>query len=121
MRFKNKAIILSVASLLVAMVVTIILIRRRGRKVFLKDEYRLNDEAYVYVFNRDLEGRKYFNGTLDYVVLPYNYEKLAYEADDGVKHVMYPVKAYGILQPNGNIQKLRLKEYTYIDKGYLSL
>jgi len=118
---KKKEILLLSAAALLVIVTIIVIIRRRGRKVYLKDEYRLNDETYVYVFNRDLEGRKYFNGTLDYVVLPYNFEKLAFEADDGVKHVMYPVKAYGMLQPNGKIQKLKLKEYAYIDRGYLSL
>ena len=118
---RNKIIILSVASLLVIVVVAIVLIRRRGRKVYLKPEYRLNEDEYIYVFDRNLGNRKFFKGTLDYVVLPYNYEKLSFEADDGIKHVMYPVKAYGWLQPNGRIEKINLKEYTYIDRGYLSL
>lgn len=125
MKKSNKILILSAVVLLIV-VVLIIVIRRRGRKVYLSEEFRLNPDYYVYLYDKFLSNstRTYHNGNLDYVVLPHNYQKFAvYDTDAYGNQAAeyYPVKALGVLQANGNITRVNLNEYAYINPAYLAL
>lgn len=122
----NKTLFLSVASLLILSVIAFVLVRRRGRKVYLSGEYRLNDNEFVYLYDKTLSdsNRVFYKGTLDYVILPYNYRKLAIGGQDAYGNVAvtyYPVKAIGYLQPNGKIVKVNFKDYAYVNPAYLEL
>lgn len=122
---RNKIIILSAVALLVVILV-IVVIRRRGRKIYLSDEYRLNPDEYVYLYDESLnEGSKvFYKGNLEYVVIPYNFQKKAVNDVDVYGNPVatyYPVIAIGYLQPNGKVQRVNLKNTAYINPAYINL
>ena len=122
---KKEILLLSAAALLIVTAIVIV-IRRRGRKVYLSPEYRLNENEYVYLYGKTLsnEDSKFFKGNLDYVVIPYNYKKSQINSVDAYGAfavTYYPVKAIGVLQPNGKIQRVNLRGYAYINPAYLEM
>ena len=113
---KTKTIILSAVALLVLMI-AVILIRRRGRKVYLKDKYRLNNAYYIEVRpEEDWENYIFYNGTLDYVVVPYKARTIS---SDGSEFVQ--ITGIGELGSDGKVRRLRLKGSQFVDTRYLNL
>lgn len=115
---RNKIIILSVASLLIIAIVAIILIRRRGRKVYLKEKYRLNTAYRIWIVPDvgDYDRGKYFDGILDYVVIKPDAPTLT--GDDGGG--LIAVKAVGI-QFSDSVRRFNLDGTYYIETKYLDI
>lgn len=114
---KKKEILLLSAAALLVIVTTIVLIRRRGRKVYLKDEYRLNSNYYINVHPEgNWEDFIYYNGTMDYVVVPY---KSSTVESDGSTYIQ--VSAIGELGSDGKVRRMKLKGSNYVDTRYLNL
>lgn len=121
-RLNNRTLLLS-ASVLLVVAVTVIVIRRRGRKVYLAEHYRLNENTYVYLHYKsegasDFDSRQFFKGTLDYVVVPWNYKDDVWTMD-GVYY--YPVTAIGYLMPDGKVKRVKLDSRAYIASRYIGI
>lgn len=126
MKKSTKILSLSAAALLV-LVIAVILIRRRGRKVYLKDEYKGSDYN-IYVFSSDFSNSVFYQGTLEYVILPFDYEKRVWvnteglvEPDGSLLKDYVPVKSVGVEQPSGRIKNIHLKGGGYIASDVLNL
>lgn len=116
MKKSTKILSLSAAALLV-IVIAIILIRRRGRKVYLKDKYRLNNAYYIEIRPEgDWENYIFYNGTLEYVIVPY---KARTVSSDGSEFVQ--VSGIGELGSDGKVRRLKLKGSQFVDTRYLNL
>ena len=114
MKINTNTLLLSAAALLIV-VILIIVIRRRGRKVNLKEEYRLNEDSVIYIFDKDNGNYVWYKGVLDYVVLPFNYQKKKWYNTDGINEPdgtlfaeYVPVKSIGYKMPSGKIKTVRL-------------
>ena len=118
MKLNNKTLILSAASLLVVLVIAIVLIRRRGRKVYLKEKYRLNPAYRIWIVPEvgDYDRGKYFDGILDYVVIKPDASTLT---DDNGQELV-AVKAVGI-QFSDSVRRFNLDGTYYIETRYLDL
>lgn len=119
MKRSAKILSLSAAALLVV-VVSIILIRRRGRKVYLKDKYRLNRNYQIWIHpESDWFNYLYYEGTLDYVIVPHNAEETS---SDGKEYIQ--ITGIGELQSDDRIRRnifSRKKGKFFIEKNYLNL
>lgn len=116
MKRNANIIILSAASLLVVALV-IVLIRRRGRKVYVKEPYRLNNNYQVRVHpESDWSNFLFYEGTLDYVVVPRNAQTLE---SDGSTYIQ--VSAIGELGTDGKIRRMSLTGKNFVDTRYLNL
>lgn len=114
---KNKEILLLSAAALLVIVTCLILIRRRGRKVYLKEKYRLNNAYYVEVRpENDWENYIFYNGTLDYVIVP---RKARTISSDGSEFVQ--ITGIGELGSDNKIRRMRLKGSQFVDTRYLNL
>lgn len=114
---KKKEILLLSAATLLILTAIVIVIRRRGRKVYLKDEYRLNSNYYINVHpESNWEDFIYYNGTMDYVVVPYNASTVD---SDGSSYIQ--VSAIGELGSDGKVRRMKLKGSNYVDTRYLNL
>lgn len=115
---RNKIIILSVASILVILVVAIVLIRKRGRKVYLKEKYRLNTDYRIWIVPDvdDYDHGKYFDGILDYVVI----DPKAPTLTGNTGGDLIAVKAVGI-QFSDSVRRFNLDGTYYIETRYLNL
>lgn len=124
---RNKIIILSVASLLVILVVAIVLIRRRGRKVYVRNG--LSGRVYLYggFDGSEFQSSLWYEQVLEYVVLPFDWENKTLSVEhynEGMvdfinasnPFVFVPVKAVGVLDASGKVRKIVLKETQYINK-----
>lgn len=116
MKKRTEILLLSAAALLV-LVALIIVIRRRGRKVYLNDKYRLNTAYYINVHPESNWGDFiYYNGTLDYVVVPYKAQTVD---SDGSTYIR--VIAVGELGSDGKVRRMKLTGNNYVDTKYLNL
>ena len=119
MKKTTKILSLSAAALLV-LVVAIILIRRRGRKVYLKDKYRLNNKYQIWIHpENDWFNYLYYEGTLDYVIVPFNAQEISSDGKDYIR-----ISGIGELQSDDRVRKLmfnRRKGNFFIEKSYLNL
>lgn len=116
MNKRSKTIILSAVALL-AVVLVLVIVRRRGRKVYLSDKYRLNDSYYIAVRPEDdWENYIYYNGTLDYVIVPHNARTVS---SDGSEFIQ--VSGVGELGSDGKVRRMKLSGAQFIDKRYLNL
>lgn len=115
---KKKTAYITMSVILVALIIFIV-IRKRGRKVYLKEEYRLNNayQIYTYASMDDYEG-VYYQGTLDYVVVPYGAKE---EILNNSTDVYLPIIAVGQALSNGKVQRVRLKNIAYINKNWLAI
>lgn len=111
----TKILSLSAAALL-AVIVLIVIVRRRGRKVFLNDKYRLNNQYYIYIHPEDdWNNTLYYNGTLDYVIVPHNAQTVE---SDGT--VFVQISGIGELGSDGKVRRMNLKGSQFIDTSYLN-
>ena len=116
MKKRTEILLLSAAALL-ALVALIIVIRRRGRKVYLADKYRLNTAYYINVHpESNWDDFIYYNGTLDYVVVPYKAQTVD---SDGSTYIR--VIAIGELGSDGKVRRMNLKGNMFVDTRYLNL
>ena len=116
MKKRTEILLLSAAALLFV-VALIIVIRRRGRKVFLKDKYRLNPAYYINVHpESDWSNFLYYNGTIDYVVVPFNASTVE---SDGSTYIR--VIAIGELGSDGKVRRMKLTGNNYVDTKYLNI
>lgn len=114
---KKKEILLLSAAALLVMIALVVVIRRRGRKVYLKDKYRLNNAYYIEVRpEEDWENYIFYNGTLDYVVVPYKARTISSDGSDFVQ-----ITGIGELGSDGKVRRLRLKGSQFVDTRYLNL
>lgn len=121
-RLNNRTLLLSAAVLLVV-AVTVIVIRRRGRKVYIAEPYRLNENEYIYINYKskgasDFESHQFFKGTLDYVVVPWNYKDDVWTRN-GVYY--YPVTAIGYKMPDGKVRRVKFDSRAYIASRYIGI
>ena len=127
MKINTKYLLLSAAALLVV-IILVIVIRRRGRKVYLKEQYRLNEDSVIYIFDKDKGNSVWFKGLLDYVVLPFDYKKKVWyntegliEPDGTLFPEYVPVKAVGEKMPSGKIKTVYLKDGGLIASELLNI
>lgn len=114
---KKKEILLLSAAAILVMIALVFVIRRRGRKVYLKDKYRLNNAYYIEVRpEEDWENYIFYNGTLDYVVVPYKARTISSDGSDFVQ-----ITGIGELGSDGKVRRLRLKGSQFVDTRYLNL
>ena len=115
---RNNIIILSAAVLLALIGLAIVIVRRRGRKVYLKDKYRLNSAYRIWIVPDvgDYDRGKYFDGILDYVVIAPNAPTLTNDDGGG----MVAVKAVGI-QFSDSVRRFNLDGTYYIETKYLDI
>lgn len=114
---KSMKILSLSASVIMVLVITVILIRRRGRKVYLADKYRLNNAYYINVHpEEDWENYIFYNGTLDYVIVPHNARTVS---SDGSEYIQ--VSGIGALGSDGKVRRMSLKGNQFIDTRYLNL
>ena len=118
---KSEKILFAVIAIVVAMVAVVFFVKRRGRKVYLKDYY-LNkgnvpfNRVFIHPQNDWVNGSHYYDSTLKYVVLPFNADTVL---EDGREYV--EVKAIGYELVDGRIVKANLKEKSYIEKDTLNI
>lgn len=121
MKRKTKILSLSAVALLVVAILVIV-IRRRGRKVSIVEPYRLNNSYDIYLYAEDLDNYDFYRGTLDYVIMPYNWKNKYVETDKGLyKDKLYPVIGIGYRLPSGKIKRIILKETAYIEGFYIGI
>lgn len=113
---KNKKILVVAAALLAVLIIVAVVVRRRGRKVYLKPEYRLNNNHVIYIVPADGRDGSFYQGNLDYVIVPFNAENIDL---DGQKFIQ--VSGAGQMLPDGRIVRVRLKGKNYIQTNVLDL
>lgn len=121
MKRKTKILSLSAVALLVVAILVIV-IRRRGRKVYIVEPYRSNNSYDIYLYAEDLDNYDFFRGTLDYVIMPYNWKNKYLETDIAInKTKLYPVIGIGYKLPSGKVKRVKLKETAYIEGFYIGI
>lgn len=121
MKRKTKILSLSAVALLVVAILVIV-IRRRGRKVYIVEPYRSNNSYDIYLYAEDLDNYDFFRGTLDYVVMPYGWKKKTINTNIAIEpETLYPVIGIGYKLPSGKIKRIRLKETAYIQGIYIGI
>lgn len=119
MKKNIKILSLSAAMLLVVLV---IVIRRRGRKVSIAEPYRLNAAYDILLFDQDLSHFHFYRGTLDYVIMPYDWKNKSRTIDrDGIAETYYPVIGIGFNQPSGKVKRIMFKETVYIEDVFIGI
>lgn len=113
---KNGKILVVAAALLAVLIIVAVMVRRRGRKVYLKPEYRLNENHVIYIVPADGSDGTFYQGILDYVIVPFNAENTDL---NGQKLIQ--VSAVGQMLPDGRIVRVRLKGKNYIQLNVLDL
>lgn len=117
MKRKTEIILSLSAVALLVVAILVIVIRRRGRKVYLKESYRLNNNYYISIHPEDnWDDYIWYNGTLDYVVIPYKARTIESDTNTYIE-----VKAVGELGSDGKIRRLKLDKGQFIDQHYLNL
>lgn len=117
MRNKKVILSLSAAALLAIAIVTVIVVRRRGRKVTIKDKYRLNNSYYIEIHpESNWSDFIYYNGTLDHVYIRKNAPVLESDGE-----IYIEICAVGELNSAGDINRVKIKPGNYIAQKYLNL
>lgn len=135
MKKSTKILSLSAAALLV-LLIAVILIRRRGRKVKIR-QYRLDYNQDVWVYNQDFSDSIFYRGTLYYVILApgwknkivlpsqddsvttaslivTNPDTSSSGLDDFNNYKYVPIVALGVRDAKGSVKTERLKSIHYI-------
>lgn len=114
--------ILLVAIVIITIIIAIVFfVKRRGRKVQLKDYYTNqnyvpNNRVYIHPQGNWINGSYYYDSTLKYVRVPFNADTVM---QDGREYI--EVKSIGYELVDGRVVEAQLKEKSFIEKDTLNI
>lgn len=112
---KKSAKLLIVALVVAVLIaVMVVMLRRRGKKVYIVEPYHLNAGHTLYLVDKELNQKYYFQGSLDYVIVSGKEDPVEYTYN-GYTYRLIPVIAVGERFPDGKTKRQRLDGTFYID------
>ncbi len=117
---KNKGFWITAAILAIVIIIVVIVIKLGGKKLKIKDSAKKNRIWLYTLDNGKAEPKQYYDGILEYVIVPYRYSERDLPFDE-VSAAGIPVKGVVFRSPSGKIQRSYLPSGFYIMKNNLEI